>query len=131
MESASRDNPGQFAHLNWHSLRVQLALGVALLVGLAISLLTVLATGQLETEFSNSIRLEHERSAHAIAQWLRLESSERLQALQVLGEHAPETIWTDQRQIQEYIDEEASDEHLDIAKASMKELKQIQVVLKE
>ena len=33
--------------------------------------------------------------------------------------------------IQEYIDEEASDEHLDIAKASMKELKQIQVVLKE
>lgn len=32
--------------------------------------------------------------------------------------------------IQEYIDEEASDEHLDIAKASMKELKQIQVVLK-
>lgn len=33
--------------------------------------------------------------------------------------------------IQEYIDEEASDEHLDIAKASMEELKQIQVVLKE
>lgn len=33
--------------------------------------------------------------------------------------------------IREYIDEEASDEHLDIAKASMKELKQIQVVLKE
>lgn len=33
--------------------------------------------------------------------------------------------------IQEYIDEEASDEHLDIAKASAKELKQIQVVLKE
>lgn len=33
--------------------------------------------------------------------------------------------------IQEYIDEEASDEHLDIAKASQKELKQIQVVLKE
>lgn len=33
--------------------------------------------------------------------------------------------------IQEYIDEEASDEHLDIAIASMKELKQIQVVLKE
>lgn len=33
--------------------------------------------------------------------------------------------------IQEYIDEEASDEHLDIAKASLKELKQIQVVLKE
>lgn len=33
--------------------------------------------------------------------------------------------------IQEYIDEEASDEHLDIAKASQKELKQIRVVLKE
>lgn len=33
--------------------------------------------------------------------------------------------------IREYIDEEASDEHLDIAKTSMKELKQIQVVLKE
>ena len=33
--------------------------------------------------------------------------------------------------IQEYTDEEISDEHLDIAKASMKELKQIQVVLKE
>ena len=33
--------------------------------------------------------------------------------------------------IQEYIDEETSDEHLDIAKASQKELKQIQVVLKE
>lgn len=33
--------------------------------------------------------------------------------------------------IQEYIDEEASDEHLDVAKASMKELRQIQVVLKE
>lgn len=33
--------------------------------------------------------------------------------------------------IQEYIDEEASDEHLDIAKASQRELKQIQVVLKE
>lgn len=33
--------------------------------------------------------------------------------------------------IQEYIDEETSDEHLDIAKASAKELKQIQVVLKE
>ena len=33
--------------------------------------------------------------------------------------------------IQEYIDEEASDEHLDIVKASQKELKQIQVVLKE
>ena len=31
----------------------------------------------------------------------------------------------------ETIDEKASDEHLDIAKASMKELKQIQVVLKE
>ena len=34
-------------------------------------------------------------------------------------------------EIQEYIDEEASDEHLDIAKASQKELKQIRVVLKE
>ena len=33
--------------------------------------------------------------------------------------------------IQEYIDEETSDEHLDIARATMKELKQIQVVLKE
>jgi hypothetical protein len=33
--------------------------------------------------------------------------------------------------IQEYIDEEASDEHLDIARATLKELKQIQVVLKE
>lgn len=33
--------------------------------------------------------------------------------------------------IQEYIDEETSDEHMDIAKASRKELKQIQVVLKE
>lgn len=33
--------------------------------------------------------------------------------------------------IQEYIDEKTSDEHLDIAKASTKELKQIQVVLKE
>ena len=33
--------------------------------------------------------------------------------------------------IQEYIDEEISDEHLDIARATMKELKQIQVVLKE
>lgn len=31
----------------------------------------------------------------------------------------------------ETIDERASEEHLDIAKASMKELKQIQVVLKE
>ena len=31
----------------------------------------------------------------------------------------------------ETIDEKASDEHLDIAKASMKELKQIQAVLKE
>ena len=31
----------------------------------------------------------------------------------------------------ETLDESASDEHLDIAKASMKELKQIQVVLKE
>lgn len=33
--------------------------------------------------------------------------------------------------IQEYIDEETSDEHLDIARATLKELKQIQVVLKE
>ena len=33
--------------------------------------------------------------------------------------------------IQEYIDEEASDEHLDIARATLKELNQIQVVLKE
>ena len=33
--------------------------------------------------------------------------------------------------IQEYIDEEISDEHLDIARATLKELKQIQVVLKE
>lgn len=33
--------------------------------------------------------------------------------------------------IREYIDEEISDEHLDIARATMKELKQIQVVLKE
>lgn len=33
--------------------------------------------------------------------------------------------------IQEYIDEETSDEHMDIKKASLKELKQIQVVLKE
>lgn len=33
--------------------------------------------------------------------------------------------------LKQYIDEEASDEHLDIAKASQKELKQIQVVLKE
>lgn len=32
--------------------------------------------------------------------------------------------------IQEYIDEEASDEHLDIAKASAKELKQIQIVMR-
>lgn len=32
--------------------------------------------------------------------------------------------------IQEYIDEEASDEHLDIAKASLKELKQIQIAMK-
>lgn len=33
--------------------------------------------------------------------------------------------------IQEYIDEEASDEHMDIAKANLKELEQIQVILKE
>ena len=33
--------------------------------------------------------------------------------------------------IREYIDEETSDEHLDIARATLKELKQIQVVLKE
>ena len=33
--------------------------------------------------------------------------------------------------IQEYTDEEISDEHLDIARATLKELKQIQVVLKE
>lgn len=32
--------------------------------------------------------------------------------------------------IQEYIDEEASDEHLDIAKASLKELEQIQIVMR-
>lgn len=48
-----------------------------------------------------------------------------------------QTAWKERQRlvlkelIQEYIDEEASDEHLDIAKASMKELKQIQVVLKE
>ena len=33
--------------------------------------------------------------------------------------------------IREYIDEEISDEHMDIARATLKELKQIQVVLKE
>lgn len=32
--------------------------------------------------------------------------------------------------IQEYIDEKASDEHLDIARASVKELKQIQIAMK-
>ena len=89
--------------IQWDSLRLQLTLGVSLLVGGCIGLLTFIAVAQLQTEFVEQVEREQASNVRVVTKWVDGEVRERIAALQALGSTLDRTYLDDRARLQRYL----------------------------
>ena len=103
MES-SKDSPPAHSWIGFDSLRIQLAVALVALFGALIFGVTVLTLHYFESRFIEQIRHEQESNVHGVATWIRQEIAERTRVLEDLAKGLPIGAWSDEAQVQAYLD---------------------------